>query len=403
MALKRLACGLTSIGILATGCTALPAPPQTLVIGILTASEEGSALSEQAEQGAQLAIEIVNDAHPDIPVPLAPELGLPRLNGSKLKLVSRNTTGKAELASAQAAELVADKHATALVVAGPAEVAASAASEAQRLRVPLIDAYNTDDYLTELGIEWYFRAAPMDRLLAEDAFSLLRSYPAASPPSIAIVTEAGTQTTHLKEVAARSGSKVLLQHEISPKATDTDALSSRLTATPSAIYAWAHTAGGAEAISRAAAGVPGSPPLIGLGPGFRTAAKPAAAQVVMRAVPWSAELAQRSPAAKAVMELYEKRFGQPMGEVAAASFTAAITLAAGINAAGSGDPSAIRSALRQTSLPPTQMIMPWNGLLFGPDGQNQLAGAVIEAWAGKSFRVVYPAEVASGPVPWGKS
>jgi branched-chain amino acid transport system substrate-binding protein len=119
----------------------------------------------------------------------------------------------------------------------------------------------------------------------------------------------------------------------------------------------------------------------------------------LRTSSWSAELAQRSPA-KAVTDLYAKRFGSPMTDAAANVFTATMTLAAAIDAAGSDDPATIRSTLRQISQPATQMIMPWIGVRFGANGQNQLAAGVVEGRATTGFRVVFPRELAAGPMIW---
>jgi branched-chain amino acid transport system substrate-binding protein len=45
------------------------------------------------------------------------------------------------------------------------------------------------------------------------------------------------------------------------------------------------------------------------------------------------------------------------------------------------------------------MIMPWNGVRFNSEGQNQLAAGVVEGWD-DGFRVVYPRELAAGPMVW---
>jgi ABC-type branched-subunit amino acid transport system substrate-binding protein len=167
-----------------------------------------------------------------------------------------------------------------------------------------------------------------------------------------------------------------------------------------AVVAWAHTAGGAAAIARAVASAT-SRPVVGLGKGFRLLTRPpATGEVMLRSVVWSAEFASRSPAAQAVTQLYEQRFGHAMSDSAAAAFTAAIALAVAVDASGSQDTAAIRSALRQESLPPTQMIMPWNGVQFAADGHNSRAAGAIEAWENNSYRVVYPAELAPRPLQW---
>lgn len=407
--LRLISC-LASAVALATGCTAPQSQPQPLVIGLLTAMTGINAASgADAVRGAELAVEVINGSYPELSIPLAAEAGLPHLRGATLTLVSGDTGAKAELATVQAAALVTERHAVAVVVADSAEIAAATGSQMQRLRAPLIDVHSTADYLTELGMDWYFRTGPGDRELAEGAFALLRQQPhGSSATRIALVAEAGgdsaAASARITDLAVRAGSTIVARQELTGADSGAGDLVSHLSGKAAhAIFAWAHTATGADSIVRAAGLVAGSPPLFGLGPGFRHLERlPATSPALMRAVPWSAEFARRSPAGQSVMKLYEQRFGHPMTATAADAFTAVIALAVAIDAAGSGDPAAIRTALRQTSLPATQMIMPWNGLRFGADGQNQLAAAVVEEWDDHSFRLVYPTELASGPVRWSR-
>lgn len=417
MIVSRPACRLASIAAsivtVMAGCTAPEPAPESLVIGVLSVSAASAAdPSNDAVRGAQLAIDVVNDSHPSIPVPLAAASGLPSLGGVKLTLAGADTNRNADEAAAKAAGLVNERGAVGVVIADSAAITAASASQMQRMRVPLVDAYSTADYLTELGMDWYFRSGPGDRMLAESAFALLRRQfaEAAARPRIAVVTQAGGDSAsgaaHLKDLASREGITVAMQHECAESGLDAGLLASRLSqSAPDAVFAWAHTDAGAQTIGRIVGGLAGSPPVLGLGHGFRQLDRPATAKpgfkpALLRAVSWSAELARRGPAGLSVMELYERRFGRPMTDVAAAMFTAVIALAAAIDTAGSADPAAIRTALRQTSLPATQMIMPWNGVRFGSDGRNQLAAAVLEAWDGNAFRVVYPAELASTPLRW---
>ncbi len=377
-----------------------------MVIGVLSATTGGDAnTGDDAVRGAQLAIEVINDDDRNLPVPLGPGVGLAQLNGAKLSIVSADTKANPDEAARQAGEMVAKQHTVGVIVADSAQVAAATASEMQRLRVPLIDASSTADYLTELGMDWYFRAGPSDRLLTEGAFALLRRHLSATSPKVALVIEPGgdsaTGASAVKQAAERSASLVVFEQEWQTGQSATADLSSGLKESAAeAVVAWAHTAAGASGILRAV-GSASSRPVVGLGKGFRQLAQPPATGTMMlRSVVWSAEFAKRSPPAQAVTQLYEQRFGHAMSDAAAAAFTSTIALAVAVNASGSADPAAIRSALRQASLPPTQMIMPWNGMQFAADGHNSRAAGAIEAWEDNTYRVVHPAELASRPLRW---
>ncbi|MEU7820889.1 ABC transporter substrate-binding protein [Catellatospora sp. NPDC049133] len=402
----RLACCLASVALLIAGCTSTPDSPQPLAVGVLAPlSGPDASWGVDAVNGARLAVDIVNDAHPDLPLPLAAGTGLPGRRGARLSLAARDTAGHAETMSAAMTVLAEQEHVAGLVLAESADIAESAASQAQRLRVPLLDARTSDDYLTELGIDWYFRIGPSDSRLTEAAFALLARRGAGSG-GITLITESGrggssAAVTSLRELARRAGVPVTASLTIKEGATDAERLRDPLAEKPeNTVVAWTQTAAGARAVADAVGETKGRPTLVGLGQGFRSLERPDSGAALLRAVPWSADLAQRDPTARLVAELYERRNGKPMSAVAADAFTATMALASAVDAAGSADPAAIRTALRRTSLSAVQLIMPWDGVRFGDDGQNQFAAAVVEQWQDRAYRLVYPIELASTRPRW---
>jgi branched-chain amino acid transport system substrate-binding protein len=108
---------------------------------------------------------------------------------------------------------------------------------------------------------------------------------------------------------------------------------------------------------------------------------------------WSREIAGRSGIAKAIMERYEERFNEPMGETAAGTFTAVLVLAEAIDNAGSTDPQRVRAAMLNLDIPGRETIMPWSGVRFDSSRQNVAANGVVEQRVGQSFQVVFPHEL----------
>jgi branched-chain amino acid transport system substrate-binding protein len=121
---------------------------------------------------------------------------------------------------------------------------------------------------------------------------------------------------------------------------------------------------------------------------------------VFRVTPWSAQLAARQPVSKTIADRYQQRYNVPMSDVAAGAFTATLTLASAINDARVAEPDKIRVALLGTRVSGSRTIMPWDGVLFRENGQNTLASGAIEQLSAGKFQVVYPRELASGPVAW---
>jgi branched-chain amino acid transport system substrate-binding protein len=390
------------------GCTEPPngqTAPGAVTIGIIAARSGGDAAAgEDAVSGAQLAVDLVNESRPDVSMPLAPGAGLPHLAGARLALVAADTTGDPDQAADQADSLVEARGAAGLVVSGVSEVAVAVGSRSQRLGVPVVDARSTADFVTELGMDWYFRTAPTDSSLAEMMFALIQRQVAGSGPvRIGVLTEgrgqAAVAAADLRDRAARAGYAVPFEGDLAAGVTQLDTYVDELSARDcQLVVAVADTAVAASRAVEVAARLAPPLPVVGLGAGFDDL-RPSARVPVLRTATWSAELALRSPLGQAVGERYAAQFGRPMTAHAANSFTATMVLASAIDAAGTTARPAIRGALRQVSVPATQMIMPWGGLRFDASGQNTLAAGVIEGWD-SGYRVVYPPELATGPIVW---
>jgi branched-chain amino acid transport system substrate-binding protein len=134
-------------------------------------------------------------------------------------------------------------------------------------------------------------------------------------------------------------------------------------------------------------------------PAFATGLGPLANGVSSRAA-WSAEIAAKKPAAKAVADMFQQKFNAPMTENSARAFTAVMALAYAINQAKSTEPAAIRDALRALDLPGEQTIMPWNNIKFDGEGQNAGAVGVVEQMLDGKYRVIFPADVATVEPAW---
>ena len=98
---SRLALLIVPALALATACTgggddsAAPAASgdQTLKIGLITQlSGPSKAAGTEAQNGAKLAVDVINGLNPSIPLPLAADAGLPNLGGAKVSLVVKDVT-----------------------------------------------------------------------------------------------------------------------------------------------------------------------------------------------------------------------------------------------------------------------------------------------------------------------
>ena len=59
---------------------------------------------------------------------------------------------------------------------------------------------------------------------------------------------------------------------------------------------------------------------------------------------------------------------------------------------------AIREALQKTDIPASGLIMPWKGVKFDANGQNELGQGIIVQVQGGQYVTVWPFDVATKPV-----
>jgi branched-chain amino acid transport system substrate-binding protein len=411
-ALALAACtsgGDNSSGVAASG-------DQTLKIGLMTQlSGPSKAAGVEAQNGARLAVDVINGLNPSIPLPLASDAGLPNLGGAKVSLIVKDATpGKADVqqvagnadvqkvAGEAVTELVSGQGVNALIGAYDPEVTEAASQRSERFEVPFVNADSPATFLTDAGRDWFFRIGPTWRQAGQAFFSLLRQQQVSSKKIAVLYAQdkAGQDAlTTTTELAKEGNLPKPTPFGFDPSGANAAAgLASVRAYNPDTLLLYSTPASVLPLLQ----GVAGS----GLKPkaamsfslGYITAQTfdPAAAAVdgLMRSTSWSIEAAQRNPAGQAVTALYERRFNSPMTEAAASAFTAVMTVAQAVNNAGTVDNQRVRSALLSLDIPGEQTIMPWAGIQFDETHQNTLAQALIEQYHNRAFSIVYPSDAA---------
>jgi branched-chain amino acid transport system substrate-binding protein len=402
---------LAAVLLSAAACTASEPQPETprigeVRIGVLAPRTGPSrAAGTEAQRGAELAADLVNGEQGPA---LAGAGGLARLGGH-LVLVGADTRGKSDHAAAEAVRLVSAQHVAGLVGAYDADVTEVASQRTERLRVPFVNGDSTANYLTERGLDWFFRTGPTDRMFGEAFFSALGQL-AADTRQIAVLyskDQQGSVVAKLtEELASEGGFQSAAKVAFLPGSDPVPAIQQLRSKAPdqTPLFAVASTPADATAVVKAIRQTGYTPPgIFAFGSGFLEtgALAPTDAEGLFAGTAWSREVAGRSPVAKPVMEMYEDRFGAPMSEVAAGSFTAVLVLADAIGRAGSTDPQRVRSALLNLDIPGREMIMPWSGVRFDTFHQNTAAAGVVEQRVKGLFRVVFPDELQpENPAVW---
>jgi len=400
--------------LVAAACTGSnPANEQRSVeevrIGVLAPlSGANRAAGQDALRGAQLAAALVNGEEGPVPLLGVTDAGLRGLGGPKIAIVPADT-GSDPLRSpargaTQAANLVTQERVVGLVGAYDAEVTAAASQRTERLGVPFVNGDTSTGYLTERGLDWFFRTGPTDRMFGEAFFSTLRQEK-VRPKRISILytTDANGEGLHsvLHNLAPEADYDEHGMVKFAPgKANLVPELEVlRNDKKPDVLFLVTSTGSDAVRVLETMGDIGYRPPeIFAFGGGFSEPqvlqAAGAAGEGLFYSSAWSREVAARNPSAKPIMDRYEGRFSAAMSEVAAGSFTAVLTLAAAIDAAGSVDPQRVRTALIGLDLPGRSTIMPWSGVRFDTSHQNARAAGTVEQVVQGGFRVVFPNELA---------
>jgi branched-chain amino acid transport system substrate-binding protein len=372
---------------------------RTYPIGLLAPlSGPDSASGQEAVRGAQLAVEVVNDQHAELRIPLADGAGV--RHGGRLALAAEDA------GALDAVDRMAGKgHALGVMVAAQPEVLRSLAERLGPRGVPLLDV-GTTGQLPDGGERRYLRIAPTGQSLVRAAFGLIYQQRARGVPirRIAVIEAGGARAaaavTAVREVAAANGNDITsLRYR--DQTAEVDPLYQQVLATAAdVVFATVSTEAEAAVAVRLGERLRDRTPVLALGPAVELVSGSGAGTALMRVLGWSAEYVARNPVAAAVAERYRSRFGAPMTEAAATSFTATLALADAVDAAPAGTWEGVRSALRRVWFPAAQTIMPWNGVRFDASGQNDLATGLVDQRAPTGFRIVYPAELATATLSW---
>jgi branched-chain amino acid transport system substrate-binding protein len=415
---------LVALALAAGGCIGSPdtgtgESPTEVRIGLLAATTGDSrAAGIEAQRGAQLAADVVNGLNSLVPLPLANESGLTNLRNARIRIIPRDVGSDPATAGTNAANLVtsmvASQGVVAVVGGYDADVTVKGSQRAERIPVPFVNADSSVSFLTERGLDWFFRLGPSGRTSGEAFFSLLKHAEKRNLPTrhIAILhsgDKAGTDADSvLKELADEGGYQVVADETFDPSATDVVPQVTRIQQQRPDVVFVAPTPKTVQVLIKAFGQRRYKPKgVMAYSSGYLdTSVLKDAGQTVTglcREVSWSYELANRNDAARAVADLYQRKYNSQMSEEAASTFTAVLTLAIAINEARSTQARRIRSELLNLDIAGKDTIMPWEGIRFDETHQNVGASSVVEQFTNKAFQVVFPIDAAASelvyPVP----
>lgn len=366
--------------------------PETIVIGALhPLSGAAAADGQQMDNGAQLAVDAINEAG-----------GIESLGGAQLELASADTQGAPEVGQSEAQRLIQDG-AVALVGTYQSAVSQNVAAVAERNQVPFVIDVSSADAILAQGYTYTFRLQPSGTVLGEGGAQFLAEVAegaGAAAPKVAILHEQGPFGTAIKDTFSAKAQELGLE-VVSATSYDPASVSdftTQITAVQAAGADVLMVAGyyrdgvlvanavntvkpdldAVWGVANGAFDLPQFPAEVGeAGEGYFDA---------------NYHLDTTNPDTQALMELYRETYDDEIRTGAVLAYDAVRVIADALERAGSADPTALRDAIAETDLP--SLVAQSGNISFSETGENEGATPILMQVQGGKVVQVYPEDLA---------
>jgi len=381
------------------------AAPAVKIGAIFPLSGNAGSAGQGLQKALGVGVDIVNNAHPDLKaLPLGPSAGLPGLGGAKVEVTFADHQGNPAVSQSDALRLITQDKVIAMTGCYQSSCTLTASAVAERYGIPFVAGESSAPNLTERGFKWFFRTTPIGTNFGEAYGNFLAGLGKLGHPvrSVAIVnenTDYGSSTGDAI-IAGLKKYNLDLALRIPYNANATDLSSEVLQlkkANPDAVIFVSYTSDSILYIKTMQTLGYKPPVVIGDDSGFSDPAfVKAVGNLAQGAVNRSSFGAGKEGSTSWVVnQMYEKAAGHALDDTSARGMNGFLVLCDAIDRAGSTEPAKIQAALRATDLSADQIMIGYNGVKFGPDGQNQLASTLLVQLRDTSWDVVWPASKAT--------
>lgn len=180
---------------------------------------------QRCQAAVQTAVEIINNKHPELKVPLADQEGI--LDGYKIELVHADSQGKPDVGKAEAERLFNQEGVWAIIGSYNSAVSKPASLVAERMKRIFMCGASSSAALTQRDMNFFFRLAPTDETESVEFVELLKwlnKKKDAKIETIGVIYENSEFGKHAageaKKAATAAGFKVVSDVPFSPGATN---------------------------------------------------------------------------------------------------------------------------------------------------------------------------------------
>ncbi|HKV44368.1 MAG TPA: ABC transporter substrate-binding protein [bacterium] len=349
----------------------------------------------------QAAIDVINNAHPDISIYYAKTEGLPNLGGAKIKLIARDDQSKGDLSRTVAIQLITQDKVAWLdgtTISGTTSVIQPVA---EQYGIPYSCHGCSSPTLTEKGFKTFWRTGPNDKVMIGAIFTFLKEWPKHGGPTdlkkmavmncdnlfcqdgrkVAVDLAAGSGIQVVEDITSKVGAASLTSEVQRLEAAKPDILF--LVEYPPDTIVLQNAMKAADWMPRVVMTSDGA---------FDDETWLQATKKVNGSVAWmgrdptAIDQARANPNWVKINEIYKTySHGQNMGDLAMREFTGFMWIADVINRAGSTDPQKLLEAAAKTFTRQKDLIIDYAGIKFDRNHQNILASGIVAqiGWDGQ--------------------
>jgi branched-chain amino acid transport system substrate-binding protein len=373
---------------------------------------------QRCKAAVETAVEIINNKHPNIKVPLAAQAGV--LGGYKFVLVNADSQGKPDVGKAEAERLINQEGVWAIIGAYNSSVSMPASMVAERAKKIFMCGASSSAALTQRpDMKFFFRTASTDEVESHEFVEVLKwlnkTQKNANVKTLGLIYENSVFGKHAaeeaKKAAAAGGFTVVADVPFTPGATNLDSeVQTVKSKNPDALFGAVLGADYALMVKtmKKMNWIPKvslnycsgyQDPVIAkqLGPD---------ADYFMGSTGYSPEFAGMMPAVAEVEKIFKtKTGGVPFDSDSIQETIAMLILAQAIEKSQSLDPEVVAKTLYANTWPSPLSLS--GKVAFAPGGQNKLALSIVTQLQGGKYKRIFPTEKAdTKPIfpmkPWDK-
>ncbi len=406
---------LLMVGVLAG--TSL-ADEKVIKIGTLFPLTGSCALAGQRCRAAvDTAAEVVNNAHPELQVPLAAQEGI--MGGYKIVLIHADHQGKPDVAKSEAERLFDQEKVWAVIGSYNSAATKPASFVAELKKQIFMCGCSSSGALTERNFKYFFRMAPTDKtesLEFVEFIEWINETKNADIKTVGLIYENTEFGKHAAEegrkAAEAAGFKVVADVAYNPGATNLNSEVQTLKAAdPGAVFGaclggdytlWVRTMKQMDWLPKVSLNY-----CTGYQDPIIAGQLGEDANYFMGGTGYAPEFAGLMPAVAAVEEIYKSKTNPsvPFDSDSIQEAVALFILAQAIDKAGSLDPTVVAETLYANEW--ESPLSMGGKVAFAPGGQNIKAMSMLTQLQGGEYKRVYPADLADTEpvvpmVPWSK-